>query len=493
MVKLLVAERDSNERIALEWLTSAYSLPIQSVLFASTIQETMALLEKEAPEILYLELDMIPYDDWPSIKHYAKLYAQKIICVTAETTFERAKQAIECQSIDLLVKPLEPMKFKQSVQSALSSLTKKQSETNHQTKSIPSHSYHSLFIKDHHAPVDVSFMLFKTENKSKINDLNNFLEEGSFQKCPYIFPLSDVVVAFIPKEKKDLKQEGLRILHEWEEEYTEPLAIVVIPFDEKYESIYEMYQMARKLLEVTFFIGYRQIIFPNEEYDNWKTIDPFLTPNEQRLWIEMLNEFDKEKIKQWMYEEFLHFKAPYPNPGLLRTRLTSILAQVRRFMKTYNLHEKKMEKYYLKIFDNILYSPVLYRIVQEMLLFIYELLECAKEEQDKSRMDIIEKGIHYIEKNFHNPDLSLEVVAYAMNRSPAYYSHLLMKKYGLSFRSILTNIRMNEAKKLLVETDLTIQEIAYKIGYRNANYFSKMFKEATNVTPREYRTRHKNI
>lgn len=493
MVKLLIAERDSNERIALEWLTSAYSLPIYSVFFASTIQETMTLLEKEAPEILYLELDMVPFDDWPAIKHYAKLYSQKIICVTAETTFERARQAIECQSIDLLVKPIEPIKFKKCVHSALSSLTKNQGEKNILPNVISSYSYHSLFIKDYHVSVEVSLMLLKTEHKTRMPELRNFIEESTFQKNPFIFPLSDVVVCLIPKEKKDLKQEGLRILQEWEKEYTEPLAIVMIPNDEDHQSIYDMYQKARKLLEVTFFIGYRQIIFPNEQYDNWKTIDPFLTPSEQRLWIEMLNEFNQEKIKQWMYEEFLDFKAPYPQPGLLRTRLTSILAQVRRFMKTFNLHEKKIEKYYLKVFDEILYSPVLYRIVQEMLLFIYELLECAKKEKDKSRMNIIEKGINYIEINFHNPNLSLEDVALAMNRNPSYYSHLLMKKYGLSFRSILTNIRMNEAKKLLEETDLTIQEIAYKVGYRNANYFSKMFKEVTNVSPRDYRTRHKKV
>ncbi|WP_243292942.1 helix-turn-helix domain-containing protein [Bacillus sp. FJAT-47783] len=491
MVKLLIAERDNQERNALQWLISAYSIPIQTVILAGTVQEAMRLLEKEAPDLFYLELDMVRKEDWHALKHYVNLYTKKVICVTAETTFARAKQAIECQSIDLLVKPLEPMKIKQCMTSALSSISSDQSSRFFPEKIETSYSYRSLFVKQQQMPIDVSVMLLKTESKMNVHHLRTFLENEASSTIPFVFPLTDLVVCLIPHEEKNLKQVGTRILQEWEEKNTEPLAIVIIPFHEQYNSLYEMYQSARKLLEVTFFIGYRQIILPEAQFENWKALDPFLTPNEQRIWIEMLNEFDKEKIKQWMYDEFLHLKAPYPQPGLLRTKLTSILAQVRRFMKTYNLHEREIEKYYLQIFDDILYSPVLYRIVQEMLLFIYDLLDKAKREQEQSRTNIIEKGIAYIEQHFTNPDLTLEMVASIVERSPAYYSHLLMKKHGSSFRQIVTALRINEAKKLLQETNLTVQEIAERVGFRNANYFSKTFKEVTRSSPRDFRTEKK--
>lgn len=487
MAKLLIADRDYQERNAIEWLISAYSLPIESVFLASTVQEVMLLLEKEAPDILYLELDMIRVEDWTAIKHYVKVYTKKVVCVTAEATFERAKQAIECQSVELLVKPVEPVKVKHCLSTAIHSLPNEVNPAKEEVQTVPFPSYRSLFVEQaFHS--EHTLMLLKTESNVSISTLRSFLEEEVSLNIPSIFPLTDVVACLYVSNEKQVKQDATRLMQEWEQKYREPLAIVIIMNQDENQSILGMYQLARKLLEVTFFLGFNQIIFPKDDLKSWRRIDPFLTPDEQRLWVEMLNNFSKDQIKQWMYEEFLQLNAPYPEPGLLRTRLTSILAQIRRFMKTYLLHEHEIEKYYVKIFDDILYTPVLYRIVQEMLLFIFELLDEAKRVQQSSRMDIIEKGLAFIEKNFRNSAISLEMVAKEVNRSPSYYSHLLMQKHGTSFRQIVLSLRINEAKKLLQETDLSIQEIADSVGFKNANYFSRMFKEMEQVTPRDYRT-----
>lgn len=175
------------------------------------------------------------------------------------------------------------------------------------------------------------------------------------------------------------------------------------------------------------------------------------------------------------------------NPENLRTRLTSILAQIRRFMKTYKLDKHEMEKYYMKIYSEILNNSVLFRIVQEMLLFIYQIIDCALQAETVSKNDVIEKGIRFIELNYSDPDLSLEKVAEEVGRNPSYYSHLLMTKHGTPFRQLLTNVRIQEAKRLLTLTEWSIKEIAYKVGFHNPNYFARLFKETTSYTPRAYR------
>ncbi|OQP15912.1 response regulator transcription factor, partial [Geobacillus zalihae] len=109
-MKLVIAERDDKEREAIRWLVSAYSLPIEQVYTAATVEEMMAFLEREAPELLYVELDMIPYERWPKATSHVRLFCQRVIAATAEATFARAKQAIDWQCVDLLVKPLEPAK-----------------------------------------------------------------------------------------------------------------------------------------------------------------------------------------------------------------------------------------------------------------------------------------------------------------------------------------------------------------------------------------------
>ncbi|WP_261798167.1 helix-turn-helix transcriptional regulator [Brevibacillus massiliensis] len=134
-----------------------------------------------------------------------------------------------------------------------------------------------------------------------------------------------------------------------------------------------------------------------------------------------------------------------------------------------------------------MYNPILYRIVQEFLLFIYDLLDQAKNNRESYRVDAVEQAIRYMEENFHNSELKLEDVAGFVGRSPAYLSSLLTKKQGISFRQLLTSIRVKQAQRLLRETTLSVQEIADKAGFHSANYFNKIFKEKTGTTPRRYR------
>ncbi|WP_026074496.1 helix-turn-helix transcriptional regulator [Brevibacillus massiliensis] len=121
------------------------------------------------------------------------------------------------------------------------------------------------------------------------------------------------------------------------------------------------------------------------------------------------------------------------------------------------------------------------------MLFIYDLLDQAKNNRESYRVDAVEQAIRYMEENFHNSELKLEDVAGFVGRSPAYLSSLLTKKQGISFRQLLTSIRVKQAQRLLRETTLSVQEIADKAGFHSANYFNKIFKEKTGTTPRRYR------
>ncbi len=180
-------------------------------------------------------------------------------------------------------------------------------------------------------------------------------------------------------------------------------------------------------------------------------------------------------------------KSPYPEPGLLRTRLTSILAQIRRFMFRKGLKSKASEAYYKNVFESILYSPVLYRIVQELILFINYLFQTVKEQDIYARADVIEAAIGYMENHYNDATLSLTEVAAHVHRSPSYLSHILSKRYQQSFREMLIYIRMQKAKEMLGATDDSIQNIAAAVGFRNPNYFSRVFKSHTGLTPREWR------
>ncbi|WP_445614005.1 helix-turn-helix domain-containing protein [Geobacillus sp. YF-1] len=484
-MKLVIAERDDKEREAIRWLVSAYSLPIEQVYTAATVEEMMALLEREAPELLYVELDMIPYEQWGKAASCIRLFCQRVIAATAEATFARAKQAIDWQCVDLLVKPLEPTKLKQALRTAASFSAG-------DGRSRPSvgvggydDDYRSLFADD---CVDVSthVWLVQAEQPAFSSEVVRFLTNYPFRRRARVLPLTHMAACLFPELPGDGKEEAWKMLRDWEEDHHEPLAVVIMPPDGR-RSVRERYQAARRLLETTFFIGYRQVIAPAPDDGPWRHLDPFLTPEEQRQWIEMLERFDHEAVKRWLQREFSDWTPPFPSPEMVRTRLTSILAQIRRFMKTYRLDRGATEREYMRLFQEILYNPVLYRIVQELILFLHRLLDEARRAAEDARVDAIERGLRYMEAHFRDPSLTLEQAAAAAGRSPAYFSHLLSKKRGVTFRQWLTNRRLEEAKRLLRQTDLSIKEIAEQTGFRTAHYLTRVFKAELNQTPTAYR------
>jgi two-component system response regulator YesN len=98
----------------------------------------------------------------------------------------------------------------------------------------------------------------------------------------------------------------------------------------------------------------------------------------------------------------------------------------------------------------------------------------------------IRKAISFI--NDHYADrIALQDVARYTCLSPNYLSQLFKQETGRSFLEYLTHCRIEAAKRLLVQSNLTISEIAFKLGYDMPSYFSEVFKKSEGLTPSQYR------
>ncbi len=92
----------------------------------------------------------------------------------------------------------------------------------------------------------------------------------------------------------------------------------------------------------------------------------------------------------------------------------------------------------------------------------------------------------YIQKHFSQP-LTLEEVSAAAGFSVNYFSTLFKKETGEGFSKYLTRVRMEEAKELLRETGLSVQEILKRVGYGDIKHFTRVFRAETGLTPGEFR------
>lgn len=92
----------------------------------------------------------------------------------------------------------------------------------------------------------------------------------------------------------------------------------------------------------------------------------------------------------------------------------------------------------------------------------------------------------YILNNYNYP-ITLKDVSGFIHVNPTYFSYLFRKVKGYTFKNYLTQLRIEKAKQLLLNSSLTVSDISQLIGYDDSNYFSRVFKKVTGFPPSLYR------
>lgn len=100
--------------------------------------------------------------------------------------------------------------------------------------------------------------------------------------------------------------------------------------------------------------------------------------------------------------------------------------------------------------------------------------------------DKLQRVKHFAARNVNNR-VTLEEAAKLVFMSPKYLSRIFKESTGMNFSQYKLNIKIIESKKLLTTKGLSIEAIAYQLGYQNLESFIRIFKKYTRTTPAEYR------
>ena len=109
------------------------------------------------------------------------------------------------------------------------------------------------------------------------------------------------------------------------------------------------------------------------------------------------------------------------------------------------------------------------------------------ENSGNKNRSILKSAIEYIDTHYMEETLSLNTAAQVANISANHFSALFSQNMGQTFIEYLTSLRMRHARELLRCTGKRSSEIASEVGYKDAHYFSYLFKKTQGMTPSEYR------
>lgn len=103
--------------------------------------------------------------------------------------------------------------------------------------------------------------------------------------------------------------------------------------------------------------------------------------------------------------------------------------------------------------------------------------------------NVVRQIVNVITEHYGNRHLNLKSVAKEINISPSNLSRILNKQFEVSFRHLLREIRIQQAKRMLSSTQYSVKEVAARVGFSDTHYFSRSFKKVMGLSASEYRIR----
>ncbi|GEL78421.1 helix-turn-helix domain-containing protein [Tenuibacillus multivorans] len=509
-MRFLIAEADELEQKGIEWLISTNQIPHQEILRANTPQKVEQVLRQEKVELLIINLDLFNEFEWLRIKNLLKYMDGTIIIHSAHQTFRTAREALEVNAKGLFIQPISPNEWSASVRKIVrhANLSDKQTKSNAVTQD--SNMYRWLF--DYHFEMsEVRELLERGKSKDpkfvsviEIDSTTNLkmgrsrvlqiIQEELQEYSPYVIPTEEwIVLIFNVKalhhdaRLTDFESIFIRLLRLLKEQYD---ISITVGLGNEYTDIYKLrdsYVEAKTSIKRKFYYGINQVFRYGHPFA-LHTIDPILTPEEQEKLVYFLTHQDRQGIKEYLFDLFLieyNDLDQFPHPDFIRIKLTSVMANIRRFMLR-NEDLLSLEKQYQLMFNDILNGEELSVIVQKLVYFCYSLFSNLNQSEEAIYSKVTQGLIEYIEDHYFEK-VSLHRLADQVGKNKYYLSHLFKRETGQSMSEYIQKVRIENAKHLIETTEKSMQEIGYLVGYEDQSYFSRMFKKWNSMSPNAYK------
>ena len=506
------------------------ALNMKLVGTASNGIEALKIVEEENPDLALTDIRMPGYDGMELLRRARKINPDmEFIVISGYSHFEYAQAAIQCGVCDYILKPINRDLLNTTLQKVRQRCLEKR----------------SLRIQVKQKAADVA-RLRKTfwndmvleRSPKKIEEINQkyhyHFENGIFQSFmiladvqgdsgidqiyeSHVFELMPLktlvylqnyvqpfcleletfcqnekiygIINYLPEKKEKIREEFKNFIHSLRLdlsafEYLRFHLSTSNPFDTIEDLLKAYHQceraMGQRLLteEDSFF----EKVPADAEYDEDTILKNFGQKIQQGLDLQR-----KDQIK----DAVLELESMAMERGLNGCQIFALAQKAYHlFLLTSivfsDLHFKDREK-----LENEFNSKA-FLCGSEKQLFLFLTESCQKDLEDacqwidQEKIKPISQAKQYIREHYSEA-LNLDHVSSQVGFSPSYFSTMFRKETGKTFVEYLTDVRIEEAKKLLRESRITIELICNMVGSNDSKRFSKTFKRETGISPKEYR------
>lgn len=531
MYKLLIADDEQLERKALRHIVKRYLPELEVVGEARNGGEAVELVREHEPQIILMDIKMPGKSGLEAAKEIKQLYPNtNIIILTAFDYFDYAKTAVQVGAVDYLLKPIRPQELSKVLQNCIDGLDDRKSmaEENKRIKEQLGKLWpylESSFIYDlvngnmgerdlrQRAGIlgidliPATVMLIGIEHPANsdgasVEFQHQLIRQKVFEVIRGVFDdnesvlitpiMANKLILLIPCISRTMlsveeycRMKGDAIINQ----LTGEGIVVSIGIGNYYEDvnmIRQSYLEAQAAQRGSSFAGGDEVVsYIGCPQKDSTAFSSYIYQKKAEL-LDLMYMGDWDEITQVLDSLWKNIIDSKMGEELQKACALELLIVLYREVVSSEEDMQPMVVLSLSKIRRLLESNTMEELCKCFYLAVQEIMDAIK----IGRTDTIAKAVYrtksLIDNNFSS-DIKLDDAARCVHMSPSYLSRIFSREVGMPFKKYLIKARLNNARKLLLSTTKSISQIAFEVGYQDASYFCKIFRQDEGISPNEYR------
>lgn len=459
--------------------------------------EALELIKKEAPDLIITDIRMPEKNGLQLIEEARIILPQaEFIIITGHAEFEYAKKAIEMGVNGFVLKPINEDNFNEVFYRAITELEKKRSYSllkKDQTANI----INKIFLDERSQGVSLEerayyiLILIHFEDKIDKETINNALAsliKGELTKIRYKLVENythqrEYFLLLYSERQKVLEIQSKKIGEEIYDNLNKEVSVSLSMSLIKKSVTSQLYKETKEALLYKFFGSQQKIYAFNDNTDKIK-----FDQIKEKVKILQYN-MEKRNLDKTICLVRELFSKEMFSQGCSPNDLTVLFSLITdSILNAFNIDSNRINQETLLQPKKVLSRCKNIEELKEVFIILIEEL-MLEEKTSQINDNTVEKIKVYIQRNYLK-DLQAKEIAQYFNISSSYLSTIFKKYTGMKLSHYIIDIRMKQACYLLDTTNLSIKDISKNIGYCDVQYFYRIFKKWSGLTPLGYRNRN---
>lgn len=483
MLRILIVD---DERIILNgirmMIENELELPFPTdIVTASNVPQAIEMLEHFTPDLVLADIRMPVMDGFDPIRHIReKSSSLNIVILTSHADFDYAQQAIRFRVTDFILKPIDQQLLKNTIERAYQQKKETEKTLLHSTfleirnmmlYDLPEQeltsSYELIRQLFPYTYFTVIVLTLSQTDESWCNILEKILSR--YYNLCYCFSLSEhnQLIAICNHEQffikpLDLEQEFLKSSH------CDTFWTGISISSNSYKSLHALYANA---VQRIFYIRHFG------ESKDLAELSLFTYQDCVRIFLEN----DDDSMRCLLEKYLTNITATSSQVNTPELIYRSFFHNILLYLENNNITVQENPSHNACQFSNY------QEIIPEIMTQLHILKNNIRKNGDRYGNDALTKQLlGYIQQHYQE-DVSLDDLASHVGLHPNYVCTVFKKNIGQSYLACLHKERLKATKKLLLETDYTVEQIANMVGYNSASQLARVFRKYESVSPSEFR------